>query len=66
MKSSRWLLWLLLLLIIVLMRPSGLWQELKRMWAQRELLLRVLVVMIGIYFLYGLYSMYQRGMLPWW
>jgi hypothetical protein len=66
MKSNRWLLWLLLLLIIVLMRPSGMWQEMKRMWTQRELLLRVLVVMIGIYFLYGLYSMYQRGMLTWW
>ncbi len=56
----------LLLLIIVLVllwrfKPTKAWGELKRMWAQRELLLGTLVVIIAIYMAYGFYQLYQRG-----
>ena len=33
----------------------------------REFVIRVLITVVGIYFLYGIYSMYTHGMLslPW-
>jgi hypothetical protein len=66
LNSTRtFLLLILLLIILVVYRPRGLWRELMRMWDQREYILKVVVVVMGIYFLYGLYSMYERGMLNW-
>ncbi len=65
MSLSR-IFWLLVLLLLILIfKPSGLWKEMKRIWAQRELVLRILVTVIVLYFLYGLYSLYARGMTPW-
>jgi hypothetical protein len=57
---------LLIVALIVLFRPMGVWGEVKRSWEQRNRILRVLIVVIGIYLIYGLYSMYRRGMLPFW
>lgn len=57
---------LLIILVIVIAtvyRPVGVWREVKRVWARRHYVLRVLVVVLGIYLLYGLYNMYERGML---
>lgn len=64
------LLLILLIVIVTLYRPRGVWRELMRVWGQREYVLRVTVVVVGIYLLYGLYNMYERGMLslewyPW-
>jgi drug/metabolite transporter (DMT)-like permease len=61
MNSQRLFLWLILLLLILILRPRGLWRELKQLWRQREWLLWVLVSIIGFYFLYGLYSLYRDG-----
>jgi len=56
---------LFLLLIVLLMfwlfKPANAWGEARRMWAQRELLVRVLVVIIMLYMAYGVYQLYQRG-----
>lgn len=61
MKSLRIVLLLIILLIIVLYRPRGVWSELKRLWSRRDYVLGVLVTAVGIYLLYGLYTMYTRG-----
>ena len=62
----RTLLLLIILIIIVTMyRPRGVWREVKRIWGRRDYVLRVVVVVVGIYLLYGLYNMYERGMLSW-
>lgn len=63
MNSFRFLLLVILILVLVLYRGRGVWRELKRIWGQRDYVLKVLVLAIGIYLVYGLYSMYQRGML---
>lgn len=57
------LLIILVFVIITVYRPVGVWREAKRVWARRHYVLRVLVVVLGIYLLYGLYNMYERGML---
>jgi hypothetical protein len=64
------LLLILLIVIITVYRPRGVWREVMRLWGQRDYVLRVTVVVVGIYLLYGLYNMYERGMLsldwyPW-
>jgi hypothetical protein len=64
--STRTLLLLILLLVIVtLYRPRGAWRELQRVWGHREYVLKVAVTVLATYFLYGLFSMYQAGMLTW-
>lgn len=57
------LLIILLIVIVTVYRPRGAWRELMRLWGQREYVLKVIVVVMGIYLLYGLYNMYERGML---
>jgi hypothetical protein len=59
------LLIILLIVIVTVYRPRGVWREFMRLWGQRDYYLKVIVVIMGIYFLYGLYSMYERGMLSW-
>jgi len=57
---------LIIILIIVLLtasRPRMMWRQAMRVWNQRDYTLQVIVVVVGIYFLYGLYNMYERGML---
>lgn len=59
---------LLIILVIVVMtvyRPQRVWREVMRIWGRRDYVLRVTVVVVGIYLLYGLYNMYERGMLSW-
>jgi hypothetical protein len=57
------LLIILLIVIVTVYRPRGVWTEAKRVWGRRDYVLRVVVVIVGIYALYGLYNMYERGML---
>jgi hypothetical protein len=59
------LLIVLVIVIVTVYRPRGVWRELMRMWGQRDYVLKVIVVVMGIYFLYGLYTMYESGMLSW-
>ena len=65
MKGLRILLLLIILLILVLYRPLGVWAQLKRLWARADYVLGVLVFGVVVYLIYGLYTMYQRGMLDW-
>jgi hypothetical protein len=60
--KTRFLIYLLLILLLLwLFKPARVWSEAKRMWSQRELMVRTLVVLIVLYFVYGLYSLYQQG-----
>lgn len=65
MKGLRIFLLLVILALIVLYRPLGVWAQLKRLWARGDYVLGVLVTAVLFYLLYGLYTMYQRGMLDW-
>jgi len=40
------------------LKPTGFWREIKQLWARREYIVRVLFVVVSLYFLYGLYSLY--------
>ena len=60
--SLRRLIFVLLLLIIVLLwKPSGAWTQSKVMWEQRDRFLRVAVVVLAIYMIYGFYQLYRQG-----
>jgi putative effector of murein hydrolase len=61
MRTRTLFLLLIVLLLFWLFKPANAWGEAKRMWAQRELLVRTLVVIIIIYMAYGVYQLYQRG-----
>jgi hypothetical protein len=63
MKTRTLFLLLIILGLIWLFKPANAWAEARRMWAQRELMLRTLVVVIVLYLLYGVYELYQRGWL---
>lgn len=56
---------ILVVVIVTVYRPRGVWREVMRLWGRRDYVLRVIVTVMGIYFLYGLYTMYERGMLTW-
>ena len=58
MSIRRDFLIIIIIVLLVLIKPTGFWREIKQMWAQRERLVRVLVVVVGLYFLYGLYTLY--------
>ena len=59
------LLIILIVVIVTVYRPRGVWREAMSIWGLRDYVLRVIVTVMGIYFLYGLYTMYERGMLTW-
>jgi hypothetical protein len=65
MNSLRILLLLIIVVILMLTRGQDLWRQMRRAWARRDYVLKVVVTVLGIYLLYGLYGMYQRGMLDW-
>lgn len=65
MKLRNVLALIVIMLFLIALKPRGMWTELKRSWAQRERIVRVLFFVVIVYFLYGLYTMYQKGMLPW-
>jgi len=52
---------LLLIILFWLFTPKTVWREAQRLWAQRDLMLRTLVVIIIVYFVYGIYELHQRG-----
>ncbi len=66
MKLRTVLMLIVIMLFLIALKPRGMWTEIKRSWAERERIMRVLFFVVVVYFLYGLYSMYQKGMIPWW
>ncbi len=59
MSIRRDFLIIVIILLVVLIKPTGFWREIKQVWAQRDRLVRVIVFVVGLYFLYGLYSLYS-------
>jgi len=64
-KLRYMLVLIVIMLFLIVLKPRGMWAEMKQTWAQRERIVRVLFFVVVVYFLYGLYSMYQRGMFDW-
>ena len=65
-KLRTVLMLIVIMVFLIALKPRGMWTEIKRSWAERERIMRVLFFVVMVYFLYGLYSMYQKGMIPWW
>lgn len=66
MNTKRIFLWLILLAVLILVRPSSTWREAQRIWRQRNWILGVLVTLIAVYVIYGLFSLYRQGGIPIW
>jgi hypothetical protein len=65
MNAQRLFLLLIIIFLLLLYKPSGIWAELRRTWRMRDSILRVLVAIIGLYLLYGVFQLYMRGDLTW-
>lgn len=66
MFSRRFLLTVIIILLLYsVIKPAATWQEARRMWSQRDRILRVLVTVISVYFLYGLFQLWARQGYPW-
>ena len=61
MSLRRFLILIIIILFVVAVRPRRVWNESKQLWGQRDRILRVLVVVVIVYFLYGLVRLYQQG-----
>lgn len=61
MNARRLFTIIVIILLIAIFRPSGFWNELKRMWAQRETITRFLFFLVMAYLLYGMYQLYRDG-----
>jgi hypothetical protein len=64
MKLRTLLLLVMLITLAWLFKPANATAEAKRLWRQRDLMLRTLVVIILVYLVYGFYELYQRGGIP--
>ncbi len=58
----RWL-WLLLLIAVfyLVAKPSSAWSEMRRSWARREWIVTVVLILVGGYLLYGIYTMVNEN-----
>ncbi len=65
MNAQRIFLWIIILFIILVFRPGGIWRELKNIWQRREFIIRVLITIVSAYFLYGVYMLYNEGRFSW-
>lgn len=66
MTIRRLIFFIVIILLLAIFRPSGFWNELKRMWEQRETITRILFFMVMVYLLYGIYQLYTEGWLDRW
>lgn len=66
MTIRRLIFFIVIILLLAIFRPSGFWNELKRMWEQRETITRILFFMVMVYLLYGIYQLYTEGWLERW
>jgi len=57
----RILFFILIILILVLLRPGTVKAEVQRIYAQRETIWRLLSLVVLIYLLYGLYTIWSGG-----
>jgi len=60
----RILLVLLVLVLIVLIKPKTVWSEFKRIRGQWNTILTLLVIVVAVYFAYGLWRAYGTGGFP--
>lgn len=65
MTVRRLLLVLLLLVFILLLKPKTVWSEIKRIRGQWNTILTLLVIVVGIYLLFGFWRAYGGGGIPW-
>ena len=61
MSLRRILFFILIILILVLLRPGTVKAEVQRIYAQRETIWRLLSLVVLIYLLYGLYTIWSGG-----
>jgi hypothetical protein len=66
MTIRRFIFFIVIILLLAIFRPSGFWNELKRLWEQRETITRILFLMTMVYLLYGIYQLYTEGWLDRW
>jgi hypothetical protein len=66
MSFRRLVIFLIIILLLAIFRPSGFWHELKRIWEQRETITRFLTVLVLAYLLYGIYRLYADGWFEQW
>lgn len=66
MNLRRIITFVVIILLIAIFRPSGFWNEAKRLWAQREIITRFLFFLVMAYLLYGIYQLYTEGWLDRW
>lgn len=64
MTFRRLLFVVLLILLLFVLRPSAVMNEMRRIYSQRETIWKLLTVVVFVYLLYGLYTLWQGG-LPW-
>jgi hypothetical protein len=65
MNLRRFLFWLIITLLFIILRPKAVWYEFNRIYTHRETIWRVLTLLISLYFAYGLYSLYLQGWKLW-
>lgn len=64
MTLRRLLFLILILLLVFVLRPSAVMSEVRRIYSQRETIWKLLTLVVFVYLLYGLYTLWQSG-LPW-
>lgn len=63
MKLRLSFLLLALVVLVLLLRPSAVWAEMKRLYLQRNYVWGLLAAAVCVYLLYGLYTLYRQGAL---
>jgi hypothetical protein len=66
MSVRRLVIFLIIILLLAIFRPSGFWRELKRIWEHRETITRILTVLVLAYLAYGVYRLYSDGWFQHW
>jgi|GEM_PF-780565 len=66
MNFRRIVIFVIIIMLFAIFRPFGFGRELRRMWAQRELITRFLTTLVLIYLAYGIYQLYTEGWLEQW
>lgn len=61
MSLRRILLILLILLVLIVLRPSMVKSEVQRIYTQRDTIWRLLSLVVILYLLYGLYTIWSGG-----
>ncbi len=61
MSLRRLLFVLLILVVLVVLRPSAVKSEVQRIYTQRETIWRLLSLVVIVYLLYGLYTIWSGG-----